>query len=232
MPVITFASSKGGPGKTTAAGCLASFWAKQGHSVAIIDADSTRALSRWHGRAKEQGTAFGDLTAIECTDDEAILDTVRSAVASHDYVLVDCAGAAARLLVYASGAADVVIIPAQPGEADLVEAIKTAKIVRQARDLTGRNIACRVFLNRIDPRTHVGQHAMAQAKSQGLPLFETTWADRVAYREGQYSGSTPVLDDPSSPAAREVADLAQELDDCITADSHAVSQQRISAGVQ
>ncbi len=232
MAVITFASSKGGPGKTTAAACLASIWCSNGRKVAVIDADPTRALARWYGRAKDHGTEFARASLIECTDDESVLETIKSAAADHDYVLVDCAGAAARLLVYAAGTADVVIIPAQPGEADLVEAIKTAKIVTQAIELTRRDIECRVLLNRIDSRTHVGRHAMAQATSQHLPLFETTWADRVAFREGQYSGSTPVLDDPESSAAREIAALAGEIDNCIASNRHAVVQQRSNAGVQ
>jgi chromosome partitioning protein len=212
MPVITFANSKGGPGKTTATACLASIWCGQGRKVALIDADPTRALSRWYSRAKERGTALASADLIECTDDESILATIRSAAQSHDYVLVDCPGATARLLVFAAGVADVVIIPAQPGEADLVEAIKTAKIVKQATELTQRDVECRVFLNRIDVRTHVGRHAIEQAKSQGLSLFSTSWADRVAFREGQYSGSTPSIDDPTGPADAEIAALANEVE--------------------
>ena len=232
MPVITFASSKGGPGKTTAAVCLSSAWCSDGKNVAVIDADPTRALSRWCQRGQQQHTKLGDVHLIECADDESILETIRSAAASHDYVLVDCAGAAARLLVYAAGAADLVVVPAQPGEADLVEAIKTAKIVQQAADLTGRRIECRVFLNRMDPRTHVGRHAIAQIQSQNLILFESTFGDRVAYREGQYSGTTPILMDPGSPAAHEIATLAREIDTCITAKSHAVVHETVKSGVR
>jgi chromosome partitioning protein len=191
----------------------------------MIDADPTRALARWHGRAVERGSALGRATLIECVDDEEILGTIRSAAESHEYVLVDCAGTAARLLVYAAGTADVVVIPAQPGEADLVEAIKTTKIVQQAIDLTGRKNQYRVFLNRIDTRTHVGKHAVGQATSRGLPLFQSTWGDRVGFREGQYSGSSPVLDDAGSAAAVETVALAREIDDLIAVCSNEVMQQ-------
>lgn len=217
MSVITFASSKGGPGKTTAAACLASVWCARGCRVAMIDADPTRALARWHCRAVERSTELAKATLIECVDDEEILATIRGTAKSHDYTLVDCAGAAARLLVYAAGTADLVVIPAQPGEADLVEAIKTTKIVQQAIDLTGRANQYWVFLNRIDTRTHVGKHAVQQATSRGLPLLKSTWADRVGFREGQYSGSSPALTDTSSAAAKEVFALARELDDSIAA---------------
>ena len=232
MPVITFASSKGGPGKTTAAVCLSSAWSSDGKNVAVIDADPTRALARWCQRGQQQHTKLGEVHLIECADDESILETIRSAAASHDYVLVDCAGAAARLLVYAAGAADLVVVPAQPGEADLVEAIKTTKIVQQAADLTGRHIECRVFLNRMDPRTHVGRHAISQVEAQKLGLFETSFGDRVAYREGQYSGSTPILMDPGGPAAHEIAMLAREIDTCIAARSNAVVHETVKAGVR
>ena len=212
MPVITFASSKGGPGKTTAAGCLASFYCQKKASITLIDADTTRALSRWWKRAEEKNSLLAQSHLIECTDEDKILSTIRNAAKDHDYVLVDCAGAAARMLVYAVGLSDLVIIPVQPGEADLVEAIKTQQIIEQASELTGRTIVAKVLFNRIDMRTIVGKHTISQATSQGLSIFHTKWTDRVTFREGPFSGSSPLLDAPKSPAAKEISDLAYEIE--------------------
>ena len=50
MPTIVFASPKGGAGKSTSAVILATELAGQGASVAIIDADPNRPVSRWSGR--------------------------------------------------------------------------------------------------------------------------------------------------------------------------------------
>ena len=212
MSVITFASSKGGSGKTAAAGCLAAFWRqKLGRKVAVIDADVEQHLSRWVAKAKKKGNALGDVTLIQCFDDSEIVKTIRDARAEHDDVLIDCAGAAQKLLVFAVGLADLVVIPAQPDEGDLVCAVRTAKIVQQATELTGREIPTRVLLNRLDMRTLVDQHAKGEAERHGLELFETTWASRVGFKEGRFNGGAPTIDDPSGAAARETAALAHEI---------------------
>ena len=53
MPVLTIASSKGGPGKTTVAMLLAGALAAEGGKVLALDADPTQALSRWIANAYE-----------------------------------------------------------------------------------------------------------------------------------------------------------------------------------
>ena len=53
MPVLTIASSKGGPGKTTVAMLLAGALAAEGGTVLVLDADPTQALSRWALNAYE-----------------------------------------------------------------------------------------------------------------------------------------------------------------------------------
>jgi cellulose biosynthesis protein BcsQ len=57
MTIITVASSKGGPGKTTLAQILVGNLAAEGVTVAALDADPTGGLSRWASRLYE-GAAF------------------------------------------------------------------------------------------------------------------------------------------------------------------------------
>ena len=47
MPVITFANTKGGAGKTTAVLLLASELAHMGHRVTVLDTDPQHWMSRW-----------------------------------------------------------------------------------------------------------------------------------------------------------------------------------------
>ena len=48
MPVITFANTKGGAGKTTAVLLLATELAHLGHRVTVLDADPQYWVSRWY----------------------------------------------------------------------------------------------------------------------------------------------------------------------------------------
>jgi chromosome partitioning protein len=47
MTILTIASSKGGPGKTTMAELIVGTLASQGINVIALDADPTGGLSRW-----------------------------------------------------------------------------------------------------------------------------------------------------------------------------------------
>ena len=53
MAIITIASSKGGPGKTTLAQLIVGSLAADGVTVVALDADPTGGLSRWASRLYE-----------------------------------------------------------------------------------------------------------------------------------------------------------------------------------
>src|SRR3954466_14347984 len=108
MGVITIASSKGGPGKSTAAMLLAGKLAAEGVKVAAIDADPTRAFMRWATRIYEGAP----LLAVEAEADETRLAHMIDAQSrSAEVVVVDTAGFGNRAATVAMTSADVVLIP-------------------------------------------------------------------------------------------------------------------------
>ena len=110
---ITFAQQKGGAGKTTVLAHLAAAWAEAGHSVALIDLDPQRSLSRW---AEVRGDDRIDL--VESKDYRAGSD-MKSAARTHEYVLVDCPGAASSMLDAAIRESHIVVAPCQPSVMDV-----------------------------------------------------------------------------------------------------------------
>jgi chromosome partitioning protein len=50
--IITFASSKGGVGKSTACAAVAAALAKRGCAIAVIDVDQNQTLHRWFSTHK------------------------------------------------------------------------------------------------------------------------------------------------------------------------------------
>lgn len=214
-PIIALASTKGGVGKTTVAFCLATELARRletrtsgvpEHRVICIDADPNRTLCqalRLAGVPGVRGVESGG---------ETLLPAVREAQAGAEVVVIDLEGTANQAMLYACGKADLVLIPAQPSRFDVVEAVKTAGVVRQAADLVGREIAHRVLLTRTPVlRQKVAEHSRGQFAKAGLPLLRTELIQRTAFQHMTYTGEPPRAQDPSGGAARNVEALADEV---------------------
>src|SRR5437773_3677022 len=155
--VLVAATAKGGAGKSTTIACLAVYWHKIGRKVALLDADPNRTLTRWHSK----GSVLSEMTLRTEIDEHEIIPTIGELARGSDLVLVDCAGFGNQAMVFAIGAADLVVIPAMTDEANLFEAARTRKLVASAAQATCRTIAARTLLCRVK-RSAIAMHAGAQ----------------------------------------------------------------------
>jgi chromosome partitioning protein len=92
MPTISFASSKGGAGKSTSAVLLATELAGRGASVTIIDADPNQPVTRWSrkpGRPEK-------LAVISSVTEETLIDAIDDA--ARKALIVDLEGAASLMV--------------------------------------------------------------------------------------------------------------------------------------
>lgn len=208
--VIAVAQTKGGAGKTTTAICLAAHWASRGEKVAVIDADGPQHHATKWLNASDEGSP---LKAITLSTAPADLPTEIGRLAEdHDRVLVDMIGADADVVTYALANCDVALVPVQDSPLDVDGAITTWRRIGQAEQARGRKIVARIVLTRTQPTTALYDAIRDQLRAAGLPLAGAELANRVAYKEGMLQGATPTLLAPRSPAAREIAQLARELE--------------------
>jgi chromosome partitioning protein len=222
-PIVAFASTKGGVGKTTMAYSVATeltrrlrgarFDALNPRSSGIpefltscIDADPNRTLTE-----AIRITGMPEIQILGA-DGETLLDVLREAQATSKVVLIDLEGTANQAMLYACGKADLVLVPAQPSRFDVLEAVKTAGVVRQAADLVGREIQCRVVLSRTPVlRQRVAEHSRTQFVKAGLEMLGIELVQRTAFQTMTYSGEPPFLQEPGGGAARNVEALADEI---------------------
>lgn len=202
MPVLTIASSKGGPGKSTVTMLLAAFLAAEEHTVVVLDADPTQAFSRWAANTYEGPTIE---TAAEA-DETRLAHLVNEKADAADLVLVDTAGSGNRAATVAMTSADAILVPALAGEADLTEAENTVRLAGGLARAARREIPVRVLLNRVK-RTHLARHAAKELAEAGLPRLEASLSDLVAYGELSFSGRVP----RAGAAAAELSCLVAEL---------------------
>jgi chromosome partitioning protein len=198
--IITFAQQKGGAGKTTVLAHLAAAWAEEDRSVAIIDLDPQRSLTRWANLRADPR-----LDLLESKDYRAASD-MRAAAKSHDYVLVDCPGAASNLLDAAVRESDLVIAPCQ---ASLMDIWATASVI----ETTGKQkTPLRILLNRIPPRNVVIDDVLEALGDARKWLLKTRLGNRVAFSQAVLTGRTAPELSRRSTAAAEIGALRHEVD--------------------
>ena len=197
MPVIVFASSKGGAGKTTACVVTACELARQGKEknikVSLIDSDPNQHTAIWGGlEGKPQNI---DVYANVSEDD--ILDKIEEAKNKGGFVLVDLEGVASNALTYAVSQADLVIVPCQPSQNDAREAVKTVKTINNSGRVVGREIPFSVLFVRMGAAilTKNAKHLKAEFEGAGVDLFKVSLIEREAFRNiFTFGGSVNALE--------------------------------------
>jgi len=167
MPVIVFASPKGGAGKTTSAFLLATELANRNMNVTIIDADPNHPIDNWMKR----GGTTDNLHIMTNDNEDSILDDIDNAASQSDFVIVDLEGTANIAVVYAIASADLVIVPSQRSTLDAGEAAKAFALVKDQTRVTKREIPVALLLTRTSPAI----------RSKGLNrMLESLGANKIA----------------------------------------------------
>jgi len=208
MAVVSVCSTKGGVGKTTLVICLADAFARQGGTVAIIDADPNGHVSSWRERAGEDCT----VDVIGGVTDKTILDRITDAASRYSVVLVDLEGAASQAVTYAIAESDLVLIPSKVSGMDLQEVFRTYEVVQRAEKMLRRSIPARVVLTQMSPlQNRVAAHARQEIQSAGIMALKTEVVQRAAYQSIHFTGMTPAHSSGDPKAVQEVSGVLSEL---------------------
>lgn len=186
MPVISFASSKGGAGKTTSCIVLGSE-ISESTTVAMIDADPAQRMIAWSKR----GQLPDNISIISCTDENTIMDVIADAQSRATVVLVDLEGVASRLNTFAVLRSDLVIIPMGDEQQDADAAVDTMAQVRLDGQGAGRSIETRVLFTRVKAAVKSELEGKINASMRAnVPCFSTELIARTAYSSLHNQGGT------------------------------------------
>ncbi|MBP2159074.1 MULTISPECIES: ParA family protein [Asticcacaulis] len=187
-PVISFATSKGGSGKSTALIILASVFAHEGGKVAVIDTDPNETVWRWSQKPGRPD----NISAYKTRNEDELLDAIDAARASgHQLILVDVEGRASALGNVAISAAMLTVIPVRPSEPDGVEASKTIKAIRAIERSTGLEKRYCIVINGLNGaiRTRTFYDVKATFEQANIPMAAHL-VDREIYRRVLMEGGT------------------------------------------
>jgi chromosome partitioning protein len=207
--VITLATSKGGVGKSSLGRSLAAHWFTVGHKPALIDADPQKTLAN---RYDPKGRMGG--VPVVAEPEERVSEVIEDLRRHHTPVIVDTAGFRNRTTIGALVATDLAIIPLKPAVEDVDAAIATYDLVREINETDerqGRPIKVAMVLTMTMRGTVIARHVRAQLTEAGYPLLKAEMLNRVAYPEAGIEGLSPSITEPDGAAARDIAEIAQEL---------------------
>lgn len=177
MPVISFATSKGGAGKTTSAIILGTELA-EGTSVILIDADPAKRLARWASLSPLPDR----LEVVASGGERMIQEEIADAQARAAFVLIDLEGSASRLTSFAIAESDLVIIPAGEEQQDADAAIDTLTEIRMEGRARRRTIPAAILFARTSAavKSKLEKHIHAELRQAGH-VFETELHRRTAF---------------------------------------------------
>jgi len=222
MPVISFATSKGGAGKTTSAIVLGTELA-EGTQVIMIDADPAKRLTRW-----SMLTALPkSLHVIASQGERFIQDEISEAQKKATFVLIDLEGSASRLTSFAIAESDLVIIPSGEEQQDADAAIETLTEIEMEGRARRRAIPAAILFARTSAavKSKLEKHIHAEMKKAGR-VMDTELHRRTAFSSLHNAGGGLRQLDPSDvngidKALINAQAFASEIIDILEETSHA-----------
>lgn len=187
MPTISFASPKGGAGKSTSAVLLATELAVRGATVTIIDADPNQPVSRW-----ARTGAPDNLKVSSNATEDTLIDAIEDAAGQTAFVIVDLEGTASLMVAQAMSRSDLVIIPSKGSFLDAAEAFKAVKFIRRQEKAFSRAIPFYLLFTQTNPaiRPRTLKSIETEMFAQGIPMFATPLHERDAFRAVFSFGAT------------------------------------------
>jgi len=196
MRILSFASQKGGSGKTTLSGHVALAAERSGSGpVVLIDTDPQGSLSDWWNEREADLPAFARTSISRLASD---LDELKSQ--GFKLAVIDTPPAITMAIQSVVAVSDMVIIPTRPSPHDLRAAGATVEIVERA----GKPLV--FVVNAATPRARITSEA-AIALSQHGTVAPITIHQRTDFASSMIDGRTVLELNEKSRSAQEIEQL-------------------------
>lgn len=201
MLTVAVLQQKGGSGKTTLAINVAAAAHLDGNRALVVDMDRQASAFDWSA-ARRDGLPLDGLAVVRA--DRAIaLSRFAEITRGYDYVFLDGPPRLGDVTQSAAVAADVAVLPIQPGPFDFWAVAETLESLNQAdriREQLARVPIRRVFvINRAGTNTRLAREAEAELRKSGGELAGIVH-QRIAFQDAASRGES-VLTSPSTEAA-------------------------------
>ena len=203
---MTFASSKGGTGKSTLCVNLSAYFAKLGKQVMILDVDPQRSSYEWITESSE--SILSDVSAIHLTDEseiEAIIEATDC-----DLVCIDLQGVLDNSPLFALAIADLILVPCRPSRDDIVGLGWIIKLNESASvKYPTAEAEIKVILNGVNARSVVYQHIIQQIKNDDIFVISSPVSQTVSFAEANINRVS--VFEMSGKAKKMISQVGEEI---------------------
>jgi chromosome partitioning protein len=204
--VITFASSKGGVGKSTLCINISAYFAKSGKSVSVIDADPQRSSFDWIRESSDEHLSM--VSAFHLRNENEIEANISKSIC--DVICIDLQGSLNNSLPFSLAIADLIIVPCRPSRDDIVGLgwmVKLTKEVSSKYPESSPKLAA--VMNGVNSKSRVFLHAKEQIEADGIFLLSNTISQSVAFSEANINRSS--VFESMDKASRTISSIGVEI---------------------
>jgi chromosome partitioning protein len=213
--IVTVANPKGGTGKTTLVRALSGTAAHAGNDVFLIDADSRANTMRWVTMSKRMNVWPDRLEAESCLDPNQIYEMALQRQQEGKLVFVDIEGTTNENLFAGLYCADIVLIPLQTTQDDVVAGMQLAvNHIPVVEEDQKRKLPSLIVINQHDlvtGRAKAHEPLREILRESGVALASRPIARRASYQSIGAAGTLQTLARPDPKAIAEMEMLLGEL---------------------
>lgn len=210
--IISFINRKGGPGKTTCAIHAAVGFALRGYETVLVDTDEDGTSTAWFSGRDEEDE---NLTVLSMPDEKILEKNINKIAQKYEVIVIDGAPHLKQVFDATIWISDLIVIPVQPSASDiwkLKNAINRLVNLIEQKPKKERPQVC-FFINRLkSARTKLGKEAIAALETYELPIFESRFVDREAYKDS-IGQSLSAFEYNDSKAEKEADAFLEELEE-------------------
>ncbi len=213
--IVTIANPKGGTGKTTLVRALSGTAAHAGNDVFLIDADSRANTMRWVTMSKQMNVWPDRLEAESCLDPNQIYKLALQRQYEGKVVFIDIEGTTNENLFAGLYCADIVLIPLQTTQDDVVAGMQLAlNHIPVVEEDQKRKLPTMIVINQHDlvtSRAKAHEPLREILRESGVTVAPQPIARRAAYQSIGAAGTLQTVAKSDPKAIAEMETLLGEL---------------------
>jgi chromosome partitioning protein len=152
---------------------------------------------------------LGGVSIIEDATENAA-KTAQRIASGGGLVIIDTPGFRSKTTLECLATADFLLVPVKPSPFDVDRMMDTLAFLTDRPN--GQSPQFRCLLTQTTRDSVISRHVRSELTEAGLPVLQSEMTNRVGYPEASLWGATPSLISWKGPAAKEIAAIADELD--------------------